>query len=471
MTFMAQKPKKPNMTVTSRFFHDKSREGSREMANPFPNPPAGRSAIGRLTSRGPSPKLDWTTPDLVNYINGTLPDAAFFPDTSIFTRDLDPAIWHALRTRRTLIVPGIGRELTPWLKNPFSNKAVRDRVASAMKVGLGIAAEVPRATDGIELLIPDEEFAKHGYNYYLNLLALRKMMGPLATAVLAKRLGRPPSQEEFHAEVQRQFGERGYLLAKKGLEAQNSSNKLTDEHLVVTAMLNAILTGSEAVIVTRDPDVLEQFAKLCTLMKEHYRATLAAERYSSNPSAYAFEEVPLVDDNFCARFSGGSVLRFETTDGEFNPLPAKFHFVMIYCLLIGGAQDNMKVTASSFCAETEMAHALRVKATTSGLTTDKFGGRTCIILTEHITPEKQKVIVLIGNERRAQFGDFTPGVDDVHNTLRPNEISMRVRYAVGGGQQQLVDGRFMPCFGLSSAVRGLVKKPRLATGPLILTDS
>jgi hypothetical protein len=427
---MARKPRKPNMTVTSRFFNDKSRAASRQISNPFPNPPPGRSAIGRLASRAPSPKIDWAVADFVSYINGTLPDADFFLDTGVFTRELDSAIWDALSTRRVLITPGICQELLPWLRDPFCNKAVRDVVARAAKTELGIPTQtIGAANVKIKLLIPGEEFTSHGYDHYLHLLSLRKMMGPLASAVLTKKLGRAPTQEEFHAEVQRQFGERGYLLAKKGLEARNSPNRLTDEQLVVTAMLTAILKGSEVVIVTRDADVLEQYAKLCTLMKEHYRATLVAERYAANPAAYAFKKVPLFHESLRARFSGDSVLEFETTDTNFNPLPRKFHFVMIYCLLIGGEPDNMKVTVSSFCAETEMAQSLRLKATTNGLTTDKFGGKNCIILTEHLTPDTQKVLVLIGNERKAKFGDFTPGVDDVHNTLIPNEVSMRVHYS------------------------------------------
>jgi hypothetical protein len=253
-------------------------------------------------------------------------------------------------------------------------------------------------------------------------------MGPLVTAALTKKLGRAPTQEEFHAEVQSQFGERGYLLARKGIEAQASPNKLTDEHLVVTAALTAIMNGSEVVILTRDPDVLEQYAKVCTLMKEHYRATLAAELYASHPTAFGFEETPLLNDSIRARFSGESVLRFETSDAEFNPLPRRFHFVCVYCLLLGGTPEDMKVTVSSFCAETEMAQALRVKASTAGLTTDKFDGRNCIILTEHLTPKRQRVIVLIGHEQKARFGNFTPGVDDVHNTLTSNEVSMQSHY-------------------------------------------
>jgi hypothetical protein len=268
----------------------------------------------------------------------------------------------------------------------------------------------------------------HGYQYYVNLIALRKMMGPLATAVLTKKLGRRPSQAEFHAEVQGQFGERGYLLASKGLEALDSPNKLTDEHLVVTGLLTAIMTGREVVIMTRDPDVLEQHAKICTLMKEHYRATLIAELYSSHPAAFAFERVPVTLPELAVRFSGESVLELETDDAEFDPLPRTFHFVNIYCLLLAGTSDEIKVTVSNFCGETEMAQSLRMKASTGGLTTDKFEGKNCIILTQHLSADRQKVTVLIGQERKARFGDFTPGVDDVHNTLTPNEVSMRVHY-------------------------------------------
>jgi hypothetical protein len=416
------------MTVTSRFFSEKSREASRQIANPFPHPPPGRSPIARLHAHSPSPKLNWTSSDLADWISRCLPGAIFFPDTGIFTRDLGPAVWNALTKKRIPITPGVARELLPWLTNPFCNKEIRDSVLAASKAGFPSAPAGQFPPSGFGLFAPGRRFADHGYEYYVNLLALRKMMGPLATAALTKKLGREPTLEEFHAEVQSQLGERGYLLARKGIEAQDSPNKLTDEHLVVTATLTAIMSGSEVVIMTRDPDVLEQHAKLCTLMKEHYRATLAAELYAENPSVFAFEEVPLIEESLRARFSGESVLRLETSDAEFNPLSKRFHFVCIYCLLLGTAPENIKVTVSSFCAETEMAKALAMKASTGGLTTDKFNGRNCIILTEHLTPKRQKVIVLIGHEQKAKFGNFAPGVDDVHNTLTSNELSMRSRY-------------------------------------------
>jgi hypothetical protein len=83
----------------------------------------------------------------------------------------------------------------------------------------------------------------------------------------------------------------------------------------------------------------------------------------------------------------------------------------------------MKVTLSSFCAETEMAQMLKVKAMTGGLSTDKFGGRNCTIQTAPLTPENHKVIVSIGKETMMPFGDYSFGFDDFQNTLFENERS------------------------------------------------
>lgn len=425
---MPRKPKKPNMTVTSRFFEEKSRAAARQIKNPFPNPPPGRGPIGRLHARFSSAKAESTTSELVDLIGASQEDAIFCLDTGVFTRDLDVAVWNALRTRHILISPNVCRELLPWLKTPFCNMGIRDSVVAALKNQSGTVGQ-RAAPPNIELACVNEEFINHAYLYYVRLLTLRKMMGPLVTAVLTEKLGRAPMQAEFCAEVQRQFGERGFLLAKKGLDVANSPNKLTDEHLVVTAVMTAIMRGSEVIIVTRDTDVFEQYVKLLCLMKENYRAMLAAERYALKPAALAFRQVPVRNDGpYVHVFSGSSVLEFETTDAEFNPLPPKCHFVNIYCLLLGGEPTSMKVTFSTFCAETEMARALRVKASTNGLNTDKFNGCNCIIHTEHLTPDRQRVTVLIGKERTVRFGDFTVGIDDANNTLTVNELTTKFHY-------------------------------------------
>jgi hypothetical protein len=82
--------------------------------------------------------------------------------------------------------------------------------------------------------------------------------------------------------------------------------------------------GKEVIILTRDPDVLEQYVKVLHLIKEHYRSMLVAERYAANTNAMPFREVPVQSDGkHVSPFSGSSVLELETTDLEFNPLSAR----------------------------------------------------------------------------------------------------------------------------------------------------
>jgi hypothetical protein len=426
------------MTVTSRFFDERRPVAERRVPNPLPGPPLGRGPIGRLCFHGPSAKLDWTTSDLANAIGvASLPNAICFLDTNIFTKHLEMAVWDALCARRIFIVPGVWKELLPWLKTPFYNKSIRDSVIEAVKNQATRAGRVQGGPGfpNIEVLLDTDihGYADHGYEYYLKLLTLRKVMGPLATAVLTKKLGRAPTQDEFVAEVQSKFGERGSLLARKGIVAANSPNRLTDEHLVISAVLTAILRGCEVLIVTRDPDVLEQYVKLLGLMKEHYRAMLIAEQYASNPATMKFREMPVENDGVhIPTFTGNSFLEFETTDVAFNPLPPRFHFVTVYCILLGGEPTRMKVTFCAFCAETEMARALKVKAATNGLSTDKLNGRNCLIRTAPLTNDSLRVIVSIGKEMTLPFGAMGRiGVDDFHNTLQCNELRVTLHYDDG----------------------------------------
>jgi GH24 family phage-related lysozyme (muramidase) len=199
---------KPNLTITSRFLEEGRPLAVKQVPSPYPDPPPGRGALGRLCFRGPSPKLDLPIADLAQIIStASLHDAVFFLDTNIFTKELDLVLWRAFCTRRIFIAPAIWEELLPWLKSPFCNQTIRDSVVAAAQsqVARASGTRVP-ADPQIEVLRLNEDFTKHGYEYYLKLLALRKVMGPLATAVLTKRFGRAPTQNEFLAEVQGNLG-------------------------------------------------------------------------------------------------------------------------------------------------------------------------------------------------------------------------------------------------------------------------
>jgi hypothetical protein len=211
-------------------------------------------------------------------------------------------------------------------------------------------------------------------------------------------------------------------MAKKGVEAVNSPNVLTDEQLVLMAIITAITRGTEVLIVTRDADVLEQYYKALILMKEHYRAMQFAEIYAANPDRIPLREVQIVDDGVrIPEFSGSAVLQLETTDLEFNPLPRRANFVSVHCLVLGGGASDMKITYCCFCAEKEMAQMLKIKTVTGGLNTDKLNGRNCTIRTAPLTPTNHRVVVSIGSERTVKFDGSNYSVNDLSNTLFENE--------------------------------------------------
>ena len=78
-------------------------------------------------------------------------------------------------------------------------------------------------------------------------------------------------------ELQQEVGERGFMLAKKGLAKVSCSNFAPDEILVGKALLEVLYAGREVVLVTKDEDIQEQLYKLIFLLETHYRAMLFGE--------------------------------------------------------------------------------------------------------------------------------------------------------------------------------------------------
>jgi hypothetical protein len=399
------------------------------MPTPFIAPPPNREPIGRLCFHGPHPKVDYSVTQLIHDIGtAPLPNAVVFPDTNVFTKEMDPAIWDSLRTKQVFIGPSVWKELLPWIKSPFHNRSIRDDVLAAVREQIRIGKGSPdcpeslsRGAPRIEVLFA-KDFTDFGYEYYVSLLSVRKAMGTLAFSAL-KKLGRNPTGDELLAKVQRELGARGFSIAKKGMEAMDSPNWWTDQQLALIAIITAIARGAETFVITHDPDVLEHYFKALCHIKEHYRGMLVAKRFAETPSEIPFREVPNKSDGrHVQEFCSDPILQYETTDKEFNPLPANFHPVNIYCLLLGGKPPKMRVTFSCFCAETEMEELLRIKTRTNGLNTDRLEGRNCSIRTTPLLPDNHRVTVSIGMDTIIRFGpigNFRFG--DFNNTLFENE--------------------------------------------------
>jgi hypothetical protein len=109
------------------------------------------------------PKLDWAISDFENAIGvASLENAAFFLDTNVLTKDLEPALWNALCTRRVLITPGVWKELLPWLKTPFCNETIRNAVLVAAESQVKRAGGVQDSWAGIEVLFLDQDLRTTG---------------------------------------------------------------------------------------------------------------------------------------------------------------------------------------------------------------------------------------------------------------------------------------------------------------------
>ena len=304
----------------------------------------------------------------------------------------------------------VREELGPWLNAPFCNRALRETVQEAADHG----------HSHIHFDDVDNSMKQHGYEYYLNLLGLRKYEGAAFAMVFEKQNGRPPNQEEFAAEIKKRYGDRGYMIAVKGWRERGRANYLADEQLVVMAVLSAILSGNEVIIITRDHDVQEQFYKMLFLVDTHYRSMLLADRYVASPSS--FPSMPIPEQSARDRFVGEDNVVF---DPLFNPelgdrhdLPASYRFVNIECWWVGGGANDLRLCRMIFSSEREMARVLATKARTRGLNTDKLGGRNC-----HLWPfpERNFGMAAVVTDRRVTDGQHEYLALDTIHTLCSHE--------------------------------------------------
>ncbi|HEV3387087.1 MAG TPA: hypothetical protein VG097_19870 [Gemmata sp.] len=444
--------KKRNLTKTGRYFEEKKPLATRFMDRPLPEPTPGRLPFLRLYKTGPTEKVEMSGAELAASFGPSVKsNAIFFLDTSIFSTCTNKPLWNLFLSRQVLITPMVWTELLPWLKNPHKNQDIRKIVLDAVGNQLALINQLALASNRasppivqINSVIPehyrmsvcldDSHMGKlcreHAYDYYFKLLSLRKIMGPVIAKALERQHNRPPTQDEFTAAVQSQFGERGLQFAQKGKKNIGSANLFSDEQTVVMAILTAILTGCEVYIVTMDTDLPEQFAKLFLLIKEHYRAMLAAELFATQPDKMPLKETSV--DNTSPMLNAwvmSSILQLRLPETEFDVLPSTYRSTVVHCILLSSDfEKTPKMSYSCFTIEEDTSRVLRIKAATNGLSTNQFGDRNCTIRTQRLTPDQHEVIVSIGREKTFHFegwGSF--GADDFHNVMTSCEEITRLR--------------------------------------------
>jgi hypothetical protein len=337
-----------------------------------------------------TPKESFSIPELCRGIKARFDDALFFCDNSIFDTMTDERLWQAILgtgSGRIVITPEVEAELQPWLaRHPdlLIAKAIQSRYQHVefRKVG------------------DEEEWFQASYGYYANLLGFRKRMVRARIIEFERINGRTPDENEIRQikdGLHKDVGERGYMLAKKGAEAERTANFYTDEKLVVYAALTAVAKNRPVLILSKDEDVLEQFYEMFWLLDSHYRAMLLADYYHFDSSRMVTYAGRVKDLGWEDAFDGEEVTLLEAPDSLLKEiLPANSTFTPVFCWVAGESLSQM-----IFGAEREMTRLLQVKAETRGLNTKRFGGRNCHVRVEPLpVPRKYAEYAVIAEDRR-----------------------------------------------------------------------
>jgi len=284
-------------------------------------------------------------------------DHALFVDASVVGRRDDPAFWEALLCQpdRVFLTPRVAYELRPHFKVVREHPLLKAIVAKDPAI---VWHPDP----------PDDSVEQRAALYYLNLLAGRRFALERAYRRHERLHGEEPddaARARIVAGLQSDLRERGMLLCRKPL-----SPSLADEMLVYQAVAHAVRTGQPTKILTKDPDIEEQFVKLIELITMHYWAMLIAQEYETDFARFRpepMDERDLKDWSGAYRaatlldLGGRAIHDFTGT---------RTRWVPVSCLAVGDY-----VSEITYGAETGMGAVLAIKGRTGGLSTDLLGDR------------------------------------------------------------------------------------------------
>ncbi len=346
----------------------------------------------RLSWEG-GPKVPASDVDVASGIAAAVGHGAVvFVDSSFFHDRTDPDTVAALLAtpNAVVVLPEVMQELTPYIeRRPNSDIA---KALASSKVDLRTHEWPARG-----------EWRTTARDYYVGLLAMRKRMTGYAHLKFEDEHGHRPGEIDAPAIrtfLQRNFGDRGHLLAKKGHEAKGRTNRFTDELLVYAAAEHAITTGEGVILLTRDEDLAEQTYKLFWLIDTHYRSMLLADAYVDDFGRFPPLPFPPLEGDLGGTFKDGNNVLIRKPEGiENDLLPQLSTLVPFSCWVVGDYFSEL-----TFWTEGGLERVLRVKGQTGGLNTDRMNGRNCHFwLAPLDLTDEQRGCAALAHDRRLQF--------------------------------------------------------------------
>ncbi len=403
---------KPSYTATSRYFAN-SRPVEVEVRTRFEAPQPRRRAM-RLSFDGVHERYNWTEGRLKSELDRAVPaDSILFPDTGFMKTELDWKLWEAFCQRRIELVPAVIGELQPWVNEPWRNKYVAWMVQKSLSLGNDVDEKIRELRINSRIGLQPAEwqpyafvFPKAGgsspigaYQHYLDLIVLRKLFGKHVADEMKSRSGAVPTSSQLKNELNKLVGDRGAQIAFKGWEKFGAMNFTADEELVVQAVLTAIVTGRDTVILTWDTDLQEQFVRLMYHLCADYSCWAFGEYYAAHPEMPLFDLA--VDESlfFASSMTNKNLkhVKMPTRDSDIF-WPTTWTPVGCHCLLLGNHRKELKVTPTTFYAEREMHHLLEVIHKTGGRNSERFGESNIIVGSGKMDDGRSSTMYCIADE-------------------------------------------------------------------------
>ena len=374
--------------------------------------------------------------------DGPLASEYIFPDTGFITTEIQDDFWNICDGRAIVFPEIIAAELSGWLQNPLHNTGLHSWLSRAI-AKCEVSPEVQKpfrwghvmASIGQQLnpkhvgVMDRRSMSEYGFNYYVDLLSIRKRHGIRVARQLNEKLGRPPEEVEMHNELQRVCDERIAPLGFKGWQDHGKRNFTADEELVVSAAINAVMTGQTSTILTRDNDVFEQFAKLMEALTGNYMCFyfgLARHFHSENVPMKA---IPVNSPPGSVElFLGPSIENIVIPEKESrNLLPDSYTPVHCFCVLVGNTCDDPKVSIAGYCLEKEMQEMLFTKAITNGKNSSYFGNRN-VVMGSNYNAKELSISFTIGEEASVDFEGIVASQIDILQSLRSINSVIQLRW-------------------------------------------
>jgi hypothetical protein len=430
-----------NSTPIAKHFHSTKPVSEKLAVSQHANRRPGLRPMLRLSFGALTPKEDRSISELFNLIaRGPLNSRWIFPDTNFITNPMHPRFWALGRGRRIAFSEMTIAELSGWFSYPMHNAYLHSWLARGAQRCLAepiteggcyrvanVLGSVGNELVRFSLAIADKSrFKRFGYDYYVNVLSLRKKLGIAVAREMRARLGREPTEQELKQRLHNDYHPRIACIALKGWKDQGKRNYLADEELVVTAALTAVLSGTETLILTWDTDIFDQFAKLMEWLVADYMCFRFAEVHFRNPEGcpmYRLEIPATPDGEFGFRGDAVEQVIIPHSEGERLP-PYSFTPVHAYCVLLGNNYLEPKISTAAFSLETEMASMLETKGMTGGKNTARFPGKNIVVGTE-VNDGQVGSLFLLGEEKYVNYEGVTASWIDLQHALKSDPLVIR----------------------------------------------